>query len=83
MRVGPKSGAEPPKCAFEIIIKKYMIFRSESDAKVGPEKVSFLMILGTPGRYGAKWVPEGRPRVHIGRQGCQKTQNMRPRGVEK
>ena len=41
------------------------------------------MILGTLGRYGAKWVPEGGERVYIGRQGCQKAQNMRPGGVEK
>ena len=41
------------------------------------------MILGTLGRYGAKWVPGGAERVHIGRQGYQKAQNVRSGGVEK
>ena len=50
---------------------------------MSPKKAVFLMILGTLGRFGAKWVPEGAERVHMGRQGYQKAQNMKPGGVEK
>ena len=43
--------------------KKTLKIRSEIDSKMRPHKVSFFMIFGTPGRYGAKWVPEGGQRA--------------------